>query len=69
MSRAGWYLPRKAMDPDRFQMRDLKRRVAQIERDQKRLEGRISRRLDAHSVRLTEMVSALQNAMEALKKG
>lgn len=60
--------PRKAMDPDRFQMKDLKRRVAQIERDQKRLEGRITRRLDAHNGRLQTMVEALQAATKEVKK-
>lgn len=34
---------RKAMDPDRFQMKDLKRRMGQVERDLKRLTEKFDR--------------------------
>ncbi len=51
----------KAMDPDRFQMKDLKRRLTASEKYQERLAARIQRVERGYERRMTFVEAALES--------
>ncbi len=60
-----WNPRQRTMDPDRFQMKDLKRRLTSVEKQADRLENKLrkDRQLHHHEIEvLQEMVVTLQKA-------